>query len=146
MKILKKKYIIFYGHYVDDIIIIYNNNLDIANNILDTFNAIHQNIKFTTEKQKKYVKLSRLKNTKGKTTNHVQQKLKNLNHKTDKLSNSGIYQLKCECGTKYIGKTTRKFKQRFQEHKHSFIYNNPDRSKFAAHLLQEHHPLNFVLQ
>ena len=68
--------------------------------------------------------------------------MKNLNHKTDRLSNSGIYQLKCECGTKYIGKTTRKFKQRYQEHKHSFIYNNPDRSKFAAHLLQEHHPLN----
>ena len=55
------------------------------------------------------------------------------------MSNSGIYQLNCECGASYIGKTSRKFKQRYQEHRHSFIYNNPDRSKFAAHLLQYHH-------
>ena len=42
----------------------------------------------------------------------------------------------------YIGRTTRKFKQRLNEHKHSFIYNIPDRSTFAAHLLEHHHPYN----
>ena len=40
---------------------------------------------------------------------------------------SGINQLKCECGAKYIGKTTRKFKERYQEHKHSFVYNIPEK-------------------
>ena len=59
-----------------------------------------------------------------------------MDHKTDKLSYSGIYKLKCE----YI--QGRKFKQRYQEYRHSFIYNNPNRYKFAAHLLDKYHPLN----
>ena len=50
---IKKKYIAFYDRYVGDIIIIYNNNSDIGNNRIDTFNSIHQNIKFTIVKQKK---------------------------------------------------------------------------------------------
>ena len=52
---------------------------------------------------------------------------------------SGIYQIQCKCEAKYIGRTTRKFKQRYREHKYSFIYNLPDKSKFAAHLLNNHH-------
>ena len=55
------------------------------------------------------------------------------------MSGSGIYQLDCECGARYVGKTSRKFKQRYKEHRHSFIYNIPERLKFAAHLLQYHH-------
>ena len=58
------------------------------------------------------------------------------------MSLSGIYKLECECGTQYVGKTSRKFKQRFHEHKYSFIYNKPEKSNFAAHLLNNHHPLN----
>ena len=74
-----------------------------------------------------------------KTSNYIQNRLKNKDHETENMSSSGIYQLDCECGARYIGKTTRKFKQRYQEHRHSFIYNNPERSKFAAHLLHYHH-------
>ena len=50
------------------------------------------------------------------------------------------------CWLFYVGKIgdviTGKLKQRYQEHKHNFIYNNPDRSKFAAHVLQFHHSFN----
>mgnify|MGYP000751796836 CR=1 FL=1 len=74
-----------------------------------------------------------------KTTKFIQNRLKNRDHKTKDMSGSGIYQLDCECGARYIGKTSRKFKQRYQEHRHNFIYNNPERSKFASHLLQYHH-------
>ena len=38
-----------------------------------------------------------------------------------------------------MGKTIRKFSQCFKEHKHSFIYNYPEKSKYAAHLLEQHH-------
>ena len=57
------------------------------------------------------------------------------------MSCSGTHQLKCECGAKYIRKTSRKFK-RYQEHIHSFIYNIPEKSKFATYLLDTHHPLS----
>ena len=51
---IKKQYnIIYYGRYVDDIIIIYNNPTDIGNEILSKFNTIHNNIKFTIEKEEK---------------------------------------------------------------------------------------------
>ena len=65
-----------------------------------------------------------------------------MDHATDKMSFSGIYKLECECGAQYIGKTSRKFKQRLHEHKYSFIYNKLEKSNFAAHLLESHHPLN----
>ena len=58
------------------------------------------------------------------------------------MSLSGIYKLQCECGVQYVGKTSRKFKQLLHKHKYSFIYNKPEKSNFAAHLLNNHHPLN----
>ena len=57
------------------------------------------------------------------------------------MSLSGIYKLECDCGAQYIGKTTRKFKQRLQEHRYSFIYNKPKKSNYAAHLLNNHRSL-----
>ena len=57
---------------------------------------------------------------------------------------SGIYKLKCMCGSCYIGRTTRKFKDRLKEHRFNFKYNYPDRSKFAAHLLENCHPFEVV--
>ena len=53
----------------------------------------------------------------------------------DKSYQSGIYELDCECGAKYTGKTTRKFSQRFNEHKHSFIHIYPERSNYAPTFL-----------
>ena len=55
---------------------------------------------------------------------------------------SRMCELNCKCGSKYIGRTTRKFTQRFKEHRYNFIYNKPEKSAFANHLLQNHHPLN----
>ena len=56
-------------------------------------------------------------------------------------NNSGIYKLTCECQAMYIGKTSRKFTQRIYEHRHSFLYNIPERSNFAAHMLHPSHKL-----
>ena len=58
------------------------------------------------------------------------------------MSFSGIYKLECQCGAQYIGKTTRMFKQRLHEHRYRFIYNKPEKSNYAAHLLDNHHPLD----
>ena len=77
-----------------------------------------------------------------KSFNTFYNKLKNTDHVIDKMSLSGVYKLDCECGAQYVGKTTRKYKQRLQEHRHSFIYNKPEKSNFAANLLNNHHPLN----
>ena len=77
-----------------------------------------------------------------KNRNQHQKELKNVKHEYDKMNCSGIYQLKCKCEAAYIGKTTRKFKQRYNEHKHSFVYNYPEKSNFAKHLLKEHHPFD----
>lgn len=60
----------------------------------------------------------------------------------NKMDCSGIYKLKCKCGACYIGRTTRKFKDRLKEHKHSFHYNYPENSKFSAHLLENFHPFS----
>ena len=72
----------------------------------------------------------------------LQKEFKNENHEYEKMNCSGIYQFKCKCEAAYIGKTNRKFKQRYNEHKHSFVYNYPEKSKFANHLLREHHPFD----
>ena len=77
-----------------------------------------------------------------KTTNKIQKLLNNKDHEIEKMSCSGIYKLECPCGAQYIGKTTRKFKQRLHEHRYSFIYNKPEKSNYASHLLEHHHPLN----
>ena len=39
-----------------------------------------------------------------KTSNPIQKILKNRDQKTENMSGSGIYQLECECGARYIGK------------------------------------------
>ena len=49
---IKKQFnIIYYGRYVDDILIIYNTNYDNSTNVLNKFNELHQNIKFACEKE-----------------------------------------------------------------------------------------------
>ena len=77
-----------------------------------------------------------------KSNNNHKNILQNKVHKTEKLDCSGIYEINCECGSKYVGKTARKFKTRFKEHTNSFIYNKPEKSTFANHLLNSHHSYN----
>ena len=72
--------------------------------------------------------------------NHVKFQLNNGFTKNLELTQSGIYQLQCQCGLKYIGRTTRQFQIRFNEHKHNFRYGITDKSKFAAHCLDNCHP------
>ena len=52
---------------------------------------------------------------------------------------SGIYKLNCPCGSSYVGKTFRQFKKRIYEHSHAYLYNIPERSTYASHLLQPDH-------
>jgi len=59
-----------------------------------------------------------------------------------------MYQLTCpSCNMKYVGKTGKLFKVRFQEHLRVFKYGNK-KSKFAQHLLENKHPIgpmeNFI--
>ena len=65
--------------------------------------------------------------------------MKNDERKIEMDSESGIYKLTCDCNSIYIGKTYRKFKRRIYEHYHAFLYTLPDKSNFAAHLLQTNH-------
>mgnify|MGYP000754744398 CR=1 FL=1 len=62
--------------------------------------------------------------------------LQNTEHSTDKRDCSGIYEINCECGFIYVRKTTRKFKQRFKEHRNSFIYNKQEKFTYANHLIE----------
>ena len=74
-----------------------------------------------------------------KTINTTKIKLTNKDKNTDNMKCSGVYKLDCACGSSYIGRTTRTFERRLYEHKHSFKYNLPQNSAFAAHLLQNQH-------
>lgn len=56
--------------------------------------------------------------------------------KEDKLTKSGIYQISCpECNKIYIGQTRRDIFTRFKEHRRHFIYNQPEKSAVAKHLM-----------
>ena len=265
---LKQQYnILFYGRYVDDILIIYNNNHDNTNNILTAFNKIHPKLKFTVESEinneinyldltiKRYNNslqysiyrkpttsklsinsqsiqpsshkfanfrflLNRLNNiplTKkhykieldnilevARYNNYPSYKIHQMNYSiknkinlrkittltskeqpnkfhtltyfgelSDKIKHvfskqniniafkvnnrdnfllknkndhgkryeleSGIYKLNCPCGSSYVGKTFRQFKRRIYEHSRAYLFNIPERSAYAAHLLQPDH-------
>ena len=72
--------------------------------------------------------------------NHIRTQLKNKPKHDSQMSQSGIYQLHCQCGKQYIGRTIRQFQTRYKEHKHNFKYGITDKSKFAAHCLENGHP------
>ena len=75
--------------------------------------------------------------------------MKNNTHVKKYEDASGIYRLDCDCGSSYIGKTYRQFKRRIYEHKYSYFYNLPEKSNYAAHLLQNDHiatPFNSTYQ
>ena len=50
--------------------------------------------------------------------------MNNKSIQNSKMTQSGIYQLQCQCGLKY----TRQFQTRFNEHKHNFKYGITDKS------------------
>jgi hypothetical protein len=58
INILQKHHIISYHRYVDDILIIYNENCTNIHNTLQEFNLVHLNIQYTMEKQTKTYRIS----------------------------------------------------------------------------------------
>ena len=72
--------------------------------------------------------------------NHTKFQLNNKSIQNSEMTQSGIYQLQCQCGLKYIGRTIRQFQTRFNKHKHNFKYGITNKSKFAAHCLENCHP------
>jgi hypothetical protein len=71
-----------------------------------------------------------------KTTNTTQQLLKQKQtSNTQEIDKSGIYKLTCNnCQMVYIGRNSRRFKRRYQEHIRYIKYNNPQ-SAYALHIL-----------
>ena len=51
-KLKEKHNILYYGRFVDDIIIVYENPTDIDSNILKSFDDIHEKIKYTLENER----------------------------------------------------------------------------------------------
>ena len=60
-----------------------------------------------------------------KTTNYYHSKLKNMDHKTEKMSCSGIYKLKCECGAQYVGKSQENLNSVFKDTDIALFTINP---------------------
>ncbi|CRL00388.1 CLUMA_CG013656, isoform A [Clunio marinus] len=53
---------------------------------------------------------------------------------------SGIYELLCKnCPKKYIGQTSRRFDERYKEHRRAFRYQDEKSSAMAAHCIDEEH-------
>jgi hypothetical protein len=79
-------------------------------------------------------------------TNSLSQLTKPKPHtQTQEHSKSGIYALTCNtCKQAYVGQTSRKLKQRYQEHIR-YIRNNDPQSAYALHILKNQHeygPMN----
>ena len=56
------------------------------------------------------------------------------------MEKSGVYKLTCnDCPTAYIGQTGRKLEIRVREHEAAFRKKIPEKSNFAAHLLNAGH-------
>ena len=52
------------------------------------------------------------------------------------MEKSGVYKLECsDCPAIYIGQTGRKLQDRVTEHEKAFLKRTPERSNFAAHLI-----------
>jgi hypothetical protein len=54
-------------------------------------------------------------NTNYNSINHINNRTKNFTKNPSSFNNSGIYILKCNCNSFYIGKTNRNFKIRYEE-------------------------------
>jgi hypothetical protein len=84
-----------------------------------------------------------------RTTNTIENLLKQRNLSSDQFSSSGVYKLTCpDCHKAYVGQTGRRFYTRYNEHKSAF-YHNRRTSNFAQHLHDNSHPfgpINDIMQ
>jgi hypothetical protein len=80
-----------------------------------------------------------------KSNNNLQLTKPKLASNTQEQEESGIYKLtRNTCQTSYIGQTSRRLKQRYQEHI-SYIRHNEPQSAYALHILNNKHeygPIN----
>lgn len=77
-----------------------------------------------------------------RTQNNVSTRLLNVKTKIPPIKKSGIYKLKCpECNAIYIGQTMRNFEIRYNEHLRAYRLQQPDKSHYAKHLLDNKHSL-----
>lgn len=66
--------------------------------------------------------------------------LRGIKDETAPTQKSGIYKIQCsDCGAKYYGQTRRTVEKRFVEHTKCIQNNEPRRSAFAAHALENNH-------
>ena len=80
-----------------------------------------------------------------KTDNNIRRLIPNpINNNNNKYNKCGIYKLKCKnCDKYYVGRTTRNFKIRYNEHIKDFIYNR-GKSNYANHLYSHNHEYDII--
>ena len=60
----------------------------------------------------------------------------------DKLENSGVYEIECSCGKKYIGQTGRTVRVRTKEHMANTRLQKRGHSSISDHLINDNHDAN----
>jgi hypothetical protein len=74
-----------------------------------------------------------------RTSNTIENLLRQRNPISDKFSSYGVYKLTCpDCHKAYVGQTGRRFYTRYNEHRSAF-YHNTRISNFARHLHDKAH-------
>lgn len=71
--------------------------------------------------------------------NKIENLIVRLKDKTDNLKKSGIYEMTCVCGDKYIGQTKRSVEIRFKEHLTNIQKRQATKSAVALHALENDH-------
>lgn len=75
-----------------------------------------------------------------KSSNKLSDSLGSTKDKDDPMKKSGIYSIKCNvCDGIYYGQTKRAIDKRFSEHICCVKHNQPNKSAFAAHVLNTDH-------
>lgn len=80
------------------------------------------------------------------THNKLQHTLRhNINTRTDKHTQSGIYKIVCSsCKALYVGQTGRDFHTRYNEHINAYRTNNYSKSAIATHIKDTSHPFHDI--
>lgn len=139
----------YHSSIVDKIVKIHSNKLRNSNN--STF-FLQNN---TTISQKKRVSMHFVPEITGKlektfkrfdlhcvykSTHKLSDLLGSTKDKEDSMKKSGIYSIKCnDCNEIYYGQTKRAIEKRYGEHIACIRLNQPNKSAFAAHVLNTNH-------
>ena len=98
----------------------------------------------TSKTSKLFKKADKNINISFRTSNKLNSLLDNKIEDFNIYKSKGIYQLMCiNCEKFYIGRTNRKFKTRFKEHKKDFIYGEGC-SNFSTLVIEEGHEMKNI--